>query len=399
MKKFTFLFFAVMIFASCCCKEKNTEKPIMAVIDESMEHAVKQSLFMAGTIDGMEGRLPKTIDKYGKLVTSDSHWWCSGFFPGVLWYLYEYSGDPDLKNYAEKITARVEREKYTTTDHDVGFMLNCSFGNGLRIDSIESYKEVLLTGARSLSTRFNKTVGTTRSWDWNKNVWDFPVIIDNLMNLELLMWAFKESGDSMFYDIAVSHADVTIKNHFRDDYSSWHLISYDTITGQPAIKQTNQGYSDDSAWARGTSWSLYGYTMMYRETGLERYLEQAKGIAGFILNHPNMPDDYIPYWDFNAPDQPNCYRDASAAAIISSALIELSQYDKANSKKYLDVAEKQIRVLSSDEYTAPIGTNGGFILKHSVGSLPGNTEINVPLTYADYYYLEAMMRLRELLKN
>ncbi len=383
--------------AACCCGKK--EMPMSKLIDQALDNATQQALLMAHELDTMEGKLPRTLDRFGNLVTSDSRWWCSGFFPGTLWYLEEYKDNPEVLKYAEKFTARVEREKYTTDNHDVGFMLYCSFGNGLRLKGTESYKEVLTTGSKSLCTRFNPTIGCTRSWDGTggaKN-WQFAVIIDNMMNLEMLMWAFKETGDSTFYNIAISHADVTMKNHYRDDYSTWHVVSYDTITGQPHAKNTAQGYSDDSAWARGQAWGLYGYTMMYRETGLERYLEQAKKVADYMINHANMPADYIPYWDFNAPNQPYSYRDVSAATIMASALIELSQYDKANSKEYLKVAEKQLRTLASDEYTAKIGTNGNFILRHSVGSIPHGSEIDVPLTYADYYYVEALMRYKALL--
>ncbi|MDR1938447.1 MAG: glycoside hydrolase family 88 protein, partial [Tannerellaceae bacterium] len=252
-------------------------------------------------------------------------------------------------------------------------------------------------GAESLASRFNPVIGCIKSWDHNTNKWQFPVIIDNMMNLEFLFWASRESGDSKYRDICISHADKTITNHFRPDYSSYHVVSYDTITGQVEKKNTHQGYADESAWARGQAWGLYGFVVMYRETQDVKYLEQAKNIAGFILNHPNLPADKIPFWDFNAPDIPNAKRDASAGAIICSALVELSGYvDEDLSKSYLQVAETQIRTLSSPEYFAEKGTNANFILKHSVGHLPGNSEIDVPLTYADYYYIEAMLRFASL---
>jgi hypothetical protein len=278
-------------------------------------------------------------------------------------------------------------------------MIYCSFGNGLRLTGEESYNEVILTAAKSLSTRFRPLNGCIQSWGSN-NKWQCPVIIDNMMNLELLMWAFKKSGDSSFYKIAVSHSDTTIKNHYRADFSSYHVVSYDTISGKVEVKQTHQGYADESAWARGQVWGLYGYTVMYRETGLVRYLDQAKHIADFLINHPNMPEDKIPYWDFNAPDIPNALRDASAGSIMASALIELSQYvDKPTSTGYLEVAEKQLRTLSSPEYLANAGENGNFILKHGVGHLPGKSEIDVPLTYGDYYFIEGLLRYKSLLEN
>jgi len=238
-----------------------------------------------------------------------------------------------------------------------------------------------------------------RSWDFTNNgKWQYPVIIDNMMNLELLTWASKTTGDNRFHDIAVTHANTTMENHFRDDYSCYHVVSYDTITGKPHIKMTHQGYADESAWARGQAWAIYGYTMMARETGSPEYLAQAKHIARFLMNHPNMPADKVPYWDFDAPNIPDAPRDASAAAIMASALIELSQLDKSDeAKSYLDFAEQQVRSLSSPEYLAEKGTNCNFVLKHSTGHLPGNSEVDVPLSYADYYYVEALMRLKKLI--
>ena len=302
--------------------------------------------------------------------------------------------------YAEDYTSRVEKEKYNKGNHDVGFMLYCSFGNGYRLTGNEHYKQVLLTGAESLSTRFRNHIGVIRSWDFNKQVWQYPVIIDNMMNLELLEWAAKASDSFRFAKIARSHADVTLKHHFRPDYSCWHVVSYDTITSMPEKKQTRQGFSDDSAWARGEAWALYGYTMMFRETREIHYLEHAEHVADFILNHPNLPDDGIPYWDFNAPDIPNALRDASAAAIMASAFIELSDYTGSErAKKCIGMAEKQLKTLTSPLYLAEIGTNGNFILKHSVGSMPENSEVDVPLTYADYYYVEALLRYKQYLQR
>ncbi len=367
------------------------------VIDKAFENAEQQSLMMAKKYQDQQGRLPKSFER-GKDTSSDSRWWCSGFFPGSLWYLYENSKKQQLLDYAKMYTDRVEREKYTTDNHDVGFMLYCSFGNGLRITGEERYKEVLLTGAKSLATRFDPNVGLIRSWDHNTNVWQYPVIIDNLMNLELLLWAAKYSKDERFKKIAISHADKTMIHHFRPDFSSYHVVSYDKKTGLPHKKQTHQGAADDSAWSRGQSWGLYGYTYLYRETKDERYLEQAKNIADFLINHPNMPKDFIPYWDYNAPQIPNTTRDASAATVMASALIELSDFVDAKLKrKYMQVVDTQIRTLASDEYTAKRGENGDFILKHSTGAYPFKSEIDAPLTYADYYYLEALTRLKKRL--
>jgi len=334
------------------------------------------------------------------MTISDSRWWTSGFFPGVLWYLYEDGHDLTILKYARKYTARVEREKYTTDNHDVGFMLNCSFGNGFRLTGDSAYIQVLLTGAKSLSTRYNAKVGLIRSWDFNKDKWQYPVIIDNMMNLELLLRASKISGDSFYQNIAISHANKTKEHHYRTDFSCYHVVSYDSITGLPHKKQTHQGFADESAWSRGQAWGLYGYTFMYRETLDKQYLEQAKQIASFMISHPNMPADYIPYWDYNAPGIPNEPRDASAASLMASALIELSGFvDDELSDQYLQVAEKQIRTLASPAYTAKLSENGDFILMHGTGSKPHNSEVDVPLTYADYYYVEALLRYKKYLNS
>lgn len=370
---------------------------LKVIIDKAFEHAEQQSLLMAKKYENQPGRLPRSFES-GTDISSDSRWWCSGFFPGSLWYLYENNKNKTLLKYAQLYTDRVEQEKYTTDNHDVGFMLYCSFGNGLRLRDEERYKEILLTGAKSLATRFDPKVGLIRSWDHNTEVWQYPVIIDNLMNLELLLWAANYSKDESFRKIVISHADKSMIHHFRPDYSSYHVVSYDRKTGIPHKKQTHQGAADGSAWSRGQSWGLYGYTFLYRETKDKRYLEQAKKIANFLINHPQMPKDFIPYWDYDAPQIPNTPRDASAAAVMASALIELSDFvDITLKKKYMQVVDKQIRTLASEEYTAKLGENGDFILKHSTGAYPFNSEVDAPLTYADYYYLEALTRLKKRL--
>jgi hypothetical protein len=384
---------------SGCHSSQPSGKPIADVINQSLDLAVNQSTRMAESLKDQPDRLPKTVGKDGQLETCNPAWWVSGFFPGQLWYLYEYSNNDTLKAWATNYTLRVKDQMHTTDNHDVGFMIFCSFGNAYRLTGNPEYKAIIDTASQSLITRFNPKIGCIRSWDyaeWSKQ-WQYPVIIDNMMNLEMLLWAGKEFGNDVFTRVAVSHADTTMKNHFRSDFSSYHVVSYDTLTGRPEKKQTAQGYSDGSAWARGQGWGLYGYTMMFRETKDPKYLEQAKNIASFILNHPNLPEDKIPYWDFNAPDIPNALRDASAGAIICSALIELSQYvGQPLASQYLAVAETQIRTLSSDRYRTKAGESANFLLNHSVGHKPNNSEVDVPLTYADYYYIEALMRYKRL---
>lgn len=393
---FSFLSAAILLLASC---QTNKQEPLNDMIERSLDIATQQALLMAKELEGEEGRFPKSIAKDGSLETSDYNWWCCGFFPGELWYLYEDNPTPELLRFAELYTDRVEPVKNKTSTHDLGFMLYCSYGNGYRITGNPHYKDVLITGAHSLATRYNPTVCAIRSWDFNRENWQFPVIIDNMMNLEFLLWVSRETGDIQFSEIANSHAEKTMLHHFRPDYSSYHVVSYDTISGNPHKKQTHQGYADESAWARGQAWALYGYTMMYHETNYTPYLELARHIARFMMNHPHMPEDKIPYWDFDAPGIPNEPRDASAAAIMASALLDLSILEKnAFGEECRMYAENQLRSLSSPEYLAEPGTNRNFLLKHSTGSKPGNSEVDVPLTYADYYYVEALLRLKQLLK-
>jgi len=338
-------------------------------------------------------RYPKTISLVdNSLETCNSGWWACGFFPGSLWYLYDYSKDTFFLDQARLRTAPLEKEKFNTGTHDLGFMLYCSFGNGYRLTDDTSYKPILLTGAQSLASRFNPKTGCIQSWRANDK-WDFPVIIDNMMNLEFLFWAAKNSGDTSLLSICKSHALTTLKNHFRGDYSSYHLVDYNPETGQVQKKQTVQGLNDQSAWARGQAWGLYGYTVVFRETGDSIYLHQAQHIAGFILSNPNRPVDGVPYWDFDAPGKADTLRDVSAGAIIASALLDLSRYSKSELQaRYVEAAGKLLNSLSGPKYLAKIGTNNHFILKHSVGNYPAHSEVDVPLSYADYYYIEALLR-------
>ena len=384
----------VSILSSSCHESETQPGDPASIIDTSMNLGVRQYVWMNQFLP--DTLFPRSIDPDGILLTNNSSSWTSGFFPGSLWYLYEYSGDDRIRQIAVQKTLALAKEQWNRNDHDIGFRINCSYGNAYRITGDSSYRGVLLNAATSLVTRFNPRVGCLRSWGSNDDTAHFLVIIDNMMNLELLFKATALSSDSSFFKIAVSHADVTLKNHFRRDGSSYHVVDYDPLTGRVQDKHTAQGYSDASAWARGQAWGLYGYTMCYRETGYERYLEQAEKIAAFILNSPNLPRDKVPYWDFNAPNIPNAQRDASAASIIASALEELAGFVQGGlHDQYSSASAQIIGSLSSTDYRSTFGDNGNFLLKHCVGSFPANSEVNVPLIFADYYYIEAMMRWRE----
>ena len=397
-------------FAAC------TPQPATNLIEDNMEFAQQQLRFAFDEIDyaivneSPESRAKREKNGWGELTNPrnsepdgtlnlvPSKDWTSGFFPGELWFLYEYTQNNFWKKKAQQHTDILEKEKMNGSTHDMGFKVYCSFGNGYRLTQDEHYKEVLLQSARTLATRFKPAAGIIRSWDHSTAKWACPVIIDNMMNLELLFWATKESKDSTFYRIAVDHARTTMKHHFRPDFSSYHVIDYDRITGQVLKKNTHQGFADESAWSRGQAWALYGYTMCYRETRLPEFLEQAQNIEKYLFTHPNMPEDLIPYWDFDAlgiPDEP---RDVSAATVIASALYELSLYDPEKGERYRSNADKIIENLTK-HYRATLKKDNGFLLLHSTGTKPTNTEVDVPIVYADYYFIEALMRKNKLEKT
>lgn len=397
-------------FAAC------TPQPATNLIEDNMEFAQQQLRFAFDEIDyaivneSPESRAKREKNGWGELTNPrnsepdgtlnlvPSKDWTSGFFPGELWFLYEYTQNNFWKKKAQKHTDMLEKEKLNGSTHDMGFKVYCSFGNGYRLTQDEHYKEVLLQSARTLATRFKPKAEIIRSWDHSTARWACPVIIDNMMNLELLFWATKESQDSTFYQIAVDHARTTMKHHFRPDFSSYHVIDYDTITGQVLKKNTHQGFADESAWSRGQAWALYGYTMCYRETRLPEFLEQAQNIEKYLFTHPNMPEDLIPYWDFDAPGIPDEPRDVSAATVIASALYELSLYDSEKGERYKNNADKIIENLTK-HYRATLKKDNGFLLLHSTGTKPTNTEVDVPIVYADYYFIEALMRKNKLEKT
>ncbi len=367
------------------------------LVEDNVENArVQLSSLLALSEEGDTLRIPSTF-KAGEVEFVPEDDWVSGFFAGTLWYMYELTADEMWADHARVHTEKLDSIQYLTWHHDVGFMVFDSFGNGLRIKNIPEYRDKILTTAHSLSTRFRTGAGVLQSWNvdrgWQaERGWKCPVIIDNMMNLEILFNATRMSGDSTFFKIAVSHADRTLENHFRPDASSYHVVDYDPETGEVLHRCTAQGYADESAWARGQAWALYGFATAYSYTGFERYLEQSEKVAAYIIGR--LPEDGVPYWDFDAPDIPDTYRDASSAAIMASAFYHL--YSITGTIQYRQTADKMLSSLSSPAYRAEPGTNGGFILMHSVGSLPHGSNIDVPLNYADYYFLEALIRRSKL---
>lgn len=382
-----FLFLSRTVIASPLQEEEDWFKKTIHTINFQLSQAIK--IYSPGTN-------PRSVQPDGTVRLANVQDWTTGFFPGSLWYGYELTGDVQLKDAAKKFTLGLDTVRHITNTHDLGFMLYCSYGNAYRITRDSSYLPVLQEGAAHLYARFSKKTGTLRSWDMPE--WHYPVIIDNMMNLEYLFWAAREFHQPAYATAMVTHAVTTMKNHYRKDYSSFHVVDYDPQTGKVLRRVTHQGLTNESAWARGQAWGLYGYVMCYKNTGNKQFLEQAKHIATFIMHHPNMPTDKIPAWDFdvhNALD--GAPRDASAAAIIASALLELST-EEPSGQPYFNYAEAILKTLSSDAYLANPKENHFFILKHSVGAFLYNSEIDTPIDYADYYFLEALKRYGQIKK-
>lgn len=412
MKPLVFILLITGLLACTAERKENT------FIRDNFSYAEQQlELMLKDTEQQKALTFPRTINAEGKMVATNMYDWTPGFFPGSLWYAYEYTKDKQLEQQAITWTEKLEPLKDFTGHHDLGFMLYCSYGNAYRLTGNTAYRDILVQGAKSLSTRFNEITGSIKSWNsfksWHgDSTYYFPVIIDNMMNLELLFFASKATGDTSFRHIAVSHAEQTMKNQIRPDYSSYHVVCYDTITGKVETRETAQGYADNSTWARGHAWGIYGFTMVYRETKDPRFLQTAEGMADWYLDHKNLPEDKVPYWDFNAQEPgytpgvnsnagkvTGQFRDASAAAITASALFELSGFAKGKEEKYRKAAIHILHSLAGPAYRAPIGTNGNFMLMHSVGSIAHGFEIDVPLVYADYYFMEALQRYDLLLKS
>ncbi len=383
----------IVLFSLIGCNTKNNNNSF----DILLLSCQKQLRYQTSIVDTLRTErliAPRTFEN-GKIKMVTPPDWTSGFFAGTLWMMYEYTGDNYWKEKADSYTCELESEQWNKQTHDLGFKMYGSYGKGYNLTQNVEYRKILIQSAKTLASRYNPTVGCIRSWDHGKDKWQFPVIIDNMMNLELLYWAAKETGNDTLHSIATTHALTTLKNHFRENNSSWHVIDYNPKTGRVRKRNTAQGYADNSSWSRGQAWALYGYTMVYRETGMPIFLKQAENVAGFILNNPGLPEDMIPYWDYDAPDSTEQYRDVSAAAITASALFELSKYSKL-AANYKLAATTILTHLSSNKYFAEYKSNGGFLLKHSIGSIPHNKEIDVPLNYADYYFLEALLQARKL---
>ncbi|RDB03876.1 glycoside hydrolase family 88 protein [Runella aurantiaca] len=368
-------------------------------VNQSLDYSVKKTEETLQLIPDKSKNIPRNIN------TNSTNWrfvnfrdWTSGFWPGTLWYLYEYNNDAKLKTKADEFSRLLTPlSEEPASDHDLGFQIFCSFGNGYRLTKNPEYKTIILKSADILATLYNPKVGTILSWPREiKKFGGHNTIIDNMINLELLFWATKNGGSKKLYDIAVQHAKTTMKNHFRPDFTSYHVVVYDTLTGKKIKGVTHQGYADNSMWARGQAWAIYGFTMCYKETKQPEFLEFAQKVADVYIK--NLPKDLIPYWDFNDPKIPNAPRDASAAAVTASALLDLSTFvkDKTKQQDYFTKAQQILEELSSNRYQS--GDRNSAILLHSTGHHPNGTEIDASINYADYYYVEALMKLKSFKK-
>lgn len=391
MKKLTFSVLSLILLVACKTESRFSVNTNLAYcrqqVEKSLPYLEKSDMMPRNIVSD-------TVKNWHCTGIRD---WTSGFWPGVLWYTYESSKDANILKEAGRFSeALYPIVNYKADNHDLGFMLYCSLGNGYRLTQNPEYKEIILRGADSLAVLYNPKVGTIDSWPgFNKKMnWHHNTIIDNMLNLEMLYWAAKNGGSPKLAEIATRHAEVTMNNHFREDYSTYHVVAYDTITGKKVAGVTHQGYSDSSMWARGQSWAVYGFTMCYRETKNPDFLKTAQRAAERFFK--DIPEDYIPYWDYNDPAIPNVPRDASAAAVVCSALLELSQYvdDVKIKGDYMQKAMKIIESLSSARYQSRDRNNA--FLRHVTGHKPNNSEVDVSIIYADYYYIEALVRLKEL---
>ncbi|WPO78412.1 glycoside hydrolase family 88 protein [Flavobacterium sp. KACC 22761] len=374
--------------ATACKSGINSQKITVSPATEKLLET-RYKMLLEYPVDSMSMPRSMTI-KTNEVRKVPSRDWTSGFFAGNLWQLYRLTNDSKFKEQAGKWTPFSKKESLNRNSHDVGFKVYCSIGEALKVEHNKEYEAAIVKGAETLCTRFDPKVGAIRSWDFNKEIWDYPVIIDNMMNLELLFEASKISGNSKYSEVAIQHANTTLKNQFRENNSCYHVIDYDPKTGAVRKKTTLQGYSDDSVWARGQGWAVYGFTMSYRYTKDPAYLKQAEATANFFMTNKNLPEDGIPYWDFNDPSIPNVARDVSAAMVMASGLYELYSYTK--NEKYLAFADKIMTSVQTEKYILNANIKAPFILDHSTGNWPKHDEIDEPIIYADYYFLEALLR-------
>jgi unsaturated chondroitin disaccharide hydrolase len=372
-----------------------------ATADRALQFAREQLARTSTSADIPVDQYPKNTEdnRTWKLIPADQRIdWIQGFFPGLLWYMYEADQDPVWRERADARTRPIEVQKLNTQTHDLGFKFFPSFGAAYRLTGDAYYRDVLLTAARSLAQRFHAPSGVINCCDWNRE-WKVPLVTDTMMNLELLFWAAENGGDPAWKDMALSHALVTLRDMVRPDGGTFHVVDYDAA-GNIRARETFQGHSDPSTWSRGHAWAIYGFTMAYRYTKDPRMLEAAIKVTDYYL--ARLPPDSIPYWDMDAPaDQ--LVKDSSAGAAVASALLELHTFvtDPAVKERYRAAALAMLDSLSSSAYLAT-GTQSPGILLHGVAFYrtpikPKGEAIDESLIYGDYYFVEALLRFKQSL--
>ena len=412
MKKLIFVVVAACVLTACQTTEKFNAERELAYCSEQVNKSLNHLCDSNRMYDySMQPRniLKGETDWNCRKVSEQE--WCSGFWPGVLWMTYGYTKDDSIRKAAEGYTASLSfLAQQPVYDHDLGFLVINSFLKGYEQTGSEQYKLVALACADTLATLFNEKVGTMLSWPRHvKDYGGHNTIMDNMINLELLFWAAQNGGDKHLADMAIRHAETTMQHHFRPDGSSYHVAIYDTLSGEFIKGVTHQGYSDSSMWSRGQSWAIYGYTMVYRYTHDKRFLDHAQKVTDIYLKRlRETSDDWIPLWDMDIPEvksegvNSEKLKDASAACVVASALLELCQYDvsgdretvngKSVNREYYEAAVNMLRDLSTERYQSR-GRNVAFLM-HSTGHHPAGSEIDASIVYADYYYLEALLRLK-----
>ena len=378
-----YLTLTFIINFSISCHSTQVKENTTSMVEQAKAYALSQ---LEKSLDEVPlGQYPIRTEGIGPWELTEPSRWTSGFYPGCLWLAYQLSNDSSWIGPAQKFTEGLKDQQYNKETHDIGFMMLNSFGNGYLYNKSPEYKDIIIQSAKSLATRYNEKTECIQSWNG-----DFQVIIDNMMNLEILFWAAKNGGGKELYDIAVTHANTTIKNHIRDDNSTFHVVVFDTATGNAIKRKTHQGFANNSTWARGQAWGIYGFTVCFRETQDSTYLKTAKKMADYFIK--NLPADFITFWDFNLPaDYPKKYRDTSAASIFISGLLELRNYVD-NADRYDAIIEKMLTPLINNYLTE--GTNSSGILQHSAYNVNNENphDWDASTIWGDYYFLEVLKR-------
>lgn len=333
----------------------------------------------------------------GKYVLAAPSWWTAGFWPGLLWQFYAGSGDEDLKAIAERCEERLDEVLggYVKLDHDLGFMWQLTSVANYKLTGREGSRIRALKAANYLAARFNLKGRYIRAWNpWREGENNSGIaIIDCSMNTSLLFWASENTGDPRYRHIAEAHMDTILEHFVRPDGSVYHIVNFNPETGEVTEKLGGQGYAAESAWSRGAAWALYGLSLAYHHTGKQSYLQASKRVAHFFLSC--LPEDHVPYWDFRAPGEIREIRDTSAGACAASGLLLLaSQVNDSESHVYRDGALRMLESLYRN-YGAWDDSNEEGLLLHGTSNYPENSNIDIPLIYGDFFYVEALARIKE----